>query len=156
MIPGGCPECKGTDIEEMHLKSRYLGEYVLATCRACGNVWTELNAEYPCDCDTCKYRNGCPSGQVNYALRMQRCNTGCFEPGEPPSPKPRFRPPMNDIERKMEEVLQKVEIEYWNNAMKFEKEAEPIRKDMEKTARWFREMEAEAFNLKNFFMSQNP
>jgi predicted Zn-ribbon and HTH transcriptional regulator len=80
MIPGGCPKCKGTDIRETHVKSQYIGEYVLATCKSCGNVWTTLNAEYPCDCDICKYRNGCPAGQANYALRMQHCNTGCFEP----------------------------------------------------------------------------
>lgn len=76
-----CPGCGGEDIDEStHIKSDFLGEYVLASCRTCDNVWPALNSEYPCDCDVCKHQRSCPSGQSNYALRMQHCNIGIFEP----------------------------------------------------------------------------
>lgn len=49
------------------------------------------NIDDPDDCPRCKWRNGCPTGQVYYGLQTSRCNQGIFEPGEPPTPKPRFR-----------------------------------------------------------------
>ena len=52
------------------------------------SVVAEINArnalpmkpdDRPDDCPRCRYRKGCPYGQVYYGLQMHRCNQGIFE-----------------------------------------------------------------------------
>ena len=48
------------------------------------------NINNPDDCPRCKWRNGCPTGQLHAGLGTHRCNVGIFEPGEPETQKVRW------------------------------------------------------------------